>query len=138
MDISFIIYQSRGTEICRKYGKYRKYITYNRLHEHSHFSGNTIYRRFNHSFVIVRFLFLLVRDVNVLFILKNDRFIIKRRQKIKNETIVFKNDRYFTSSFFRMVVFITIVLKNDRFWNLSFLKTIVFIKLVVSLTTTLR
>ena len=31
----------------------------------------------------------MVRDVNVFFFLKNDRFVIKRRQKIKNETIGF-------------------------------------------------
>jgi len=58
------------------------------------------------------------RDVNVFIFWKTIVSLWKRRRKIENETIVFKNDRVFQSSFF----------KNDRF------KTIVLIKFVVSLT----
>ena len=58
----------------------------------------------------------------------------KRREKIENETIVFKNDRFFKVRFLQMVVFKTIVFQNARFPKRSFFKMIVFIKFVVSLT----
>ena len=53
----------------------------------------------------------------------------KRRGKSKNETIVFKNDRFFKSSFFKNCRFL-----NDRYKKRSFKKTIVFKKFVVLLT----
>jgi len=43
----------------------------------------------------------------------------KRRRKIENKTIVFKNDRFLKKvRFLKIVVFKTTVFKNDRFYKI--------------------